>query len=283
MSRRTRTLAVSALLALLWTHAARAEESRDFMIAAQPDGTDAFVDLVFPGVQAVLEHRVPIYMFANQLTLRGNALYTIPFYESQADVELRILALTLGASAGFRSDFRSLTFGPEERLDREYRRHRDLDGRTDEETWGFGEARATVSLPINDFVLFNAINSMRWSDTPDRTFDWRNGIVHDGMLYKSDLMLFLKHKDLGGFAPMMQVLNFGLNDERFTQINYGFILVTRPGWRLRGDIFFLQLLFNPGSTLGSYDNEYSYGAHLFIAPITFTIAYRMILPLWRPE
>ena len=35
--------------------------------------------------------------------------------------------------------------------------------------------------------------------------------------------------------------------------------------------------------LGSYDHEDSYGMHLFFAPITFTIAYRMILPVWRPE
>lgn len=253
------------------------------MIAAQPSGTDALVDVVFPGVQVALEHRVPIYGFANQLTLRANALYTVPFYESQADVELRILVLTLGASAGFRSDFRALSFGPNERLDRDHRRIRDIDGRSEHQTWGFGEGRATVSLPINDYVVFNAINSLRVQAQPDRTFDWRTGVVHDGMFYKSDIMLFFKHGEIGGFAPMMQILNFGLGETRFTQINYGFMAVTRPGFKRRDDIFFLQFLFHPGDTLGSYDNEPAYGMHLFFAPITFTLAYRMILPVWRPE
>jgi hypothetical protein len=176
-----------------------------------------------------------------------------------------------------------MTFRPDERLDRDYRRIRDIDGFTTQETYGYGEGRATLSLPINDYVLFNAIQSLRFQGQPDRTFDWRNGIVHDGSYFKSDIMLFFKHPDLGGFAPMMQILNFGLGDNRFTQINYGFIAVTRPGFRRRDDIFFLQFLFTPGSTLGSYDNEDSYGMHLFFAPIVFTIAYRMILPVWRPD
>jgi hypothetical protein len=280
---RTCFCSVFAACLALTSSAARADQTRDFMIAAQPEGTDALVDLVFPGIQAALEHRVPIYGLANQLTLRANALYTVPFFESQADAELRILVLTLGASGGFHDEFRGLTFAPDERLDRDHRRDRDIDGFTEQESWGFGEGRATVSLPINDYVLFNAIQSLRYNGMPDRTFDYRNGVVHDGLLFKSDIMLFLKHKDIGGFAPMMQILNFGLSDTRFTQINYGFIFVTRPGFKRRDDIFFLQFLFNPGPTLGSYDNEDSYGLHLFFAPIAFTIAYRMILPVWRPD
>jgi hypothetical protein len=107
--------------------------------------------------------------------------------------------------------------------------------------------------------------------------------VHDGAFFKSDIMLFFKHRAFGGLGPMMQILNFDLRDTRFTQINYGLVFVTRPGFRRRNDIFFVQFLFHPGATLGSYDNEDSYGMHLFFAPITFTIAYRMILPVWRPE
>jgi hypothetical protein len=268
---------------LLALSSAHAEQTRDFMIAAPENGTDVMVDLIFPGVQTTLEHRVPIYGIANQLTLRGNALYTLPFYESQADAELRILILTLGASGGFRSDFRSLSFREDERLDRHHRRLREIDGKFASETWGFGEGRATLSLPINDYVVFNAINSLRFQGSPDRNFDWRTGVVHDGEFFRSDIMLFLKHRAWGGFAPLMQILNFSADGDRFTQFNYGFMLVTRPGFRLRDDIFLLQLLFHPGPTFGGYDNEDSYGMHLFFAPITFTIAYRMMLPVWRPE
>lgn len=262
---------------------AHAGQPRDWMIAAQPDGTDANVDLVFPGIQAGLEHRIAIYNQVNQLTLRANALYTVPFFESQADVELRILVLTLGASAGFRNDTHTLTFAPGEDIDRHHRRLRDVDGDVTTTTYGMGEARATISLPINDYVLLNAINTLHVQGSPDRTFDWRTGVVHDGSFYKSDIMLFLKHRDLGSFAPMMEILNFGLGDHRFTQFNYGFAIVTRPGFIRRNDIFFFQLLFHPGSTFGGYDNVDSYGMHLFFAPINFTLAYRVVLPVWRPE
>ena len=65
---------------------ARAEQTRDFMIAAGEPGTDVFVDTVLPGAQLTVEHREPIYAFANQLNLRANTLLTPAFFESQADV-----------------------------------------------------------------------------------------------------------------------------------------------------------------------------------------------------
>ncbi len=284
----TRTLAATAAsLALLLSFAvgtAQAGQPRDWVISAPQNGTDVMVDLVLPGAQLAVEHKMPIYGEANQLTLRANALYTVPFYESQADVELRILVLTLGASGGFRSDFGHMGFAPDESIERGHRRNRFVNGEVDTATWGFGEGRATLSLPINDYLVFNAVNTLRIEDSPDRSFDYRLGVVHDsGVLFKSDIMLFLKHRDWGGFAPMMQVLNFGLGDNRFTQINYGFALVTRPGFRRRNDLFFVQLLFNPGSTFGTYDNSNGYGLHLLFSPITLTVAYRMVLPVWRPE
>lgn len=281
---RTRAALVATLLALLISApTAHAGQPRDWMIAAQPQGTDAMVDVIFPGVQATLEHRVPVYSGANQLTLRGNVLYTIPFIESQADLELRLLVLTLGATAGFRNDSHQLTFAPGESIDRHSRRLKDVDGDVGSDLYEYGEGRATVSLPINDYVLLNAINTMRFQGSADRTFDWRTGVVHDGMVFRSDIMLFLKHADFGSFAPMAQILNFGLGDNRFTQFNYGAAFVTRPGFVRRNDIFLAQVLFNPGSTFGGYDNADGYGAHLFFAPITFIIAYRVVLPVWRPD
>jgi hypothetical protein len=276
------TLILSSILFSL-PSGARADQTRDFMIAAPENGTFAFLDLIFPGIQTGIEQRVPIYGNANQLVLRANALYLVPFYESQADVDLRLLVLTLGASAGFRYDFRSLEFQENERLDRHYRRIREIDGRATDAFWGFGEVRATLSLPINDYVLANGINTYRGQGSPDRTFDWRNGIVHDGTLFRSDIMLFFKHPDIGGIAPLWQILNFELGNKRYTQFNYGFMAVTRPGFMRANDILLLQVLIHPGSTLGGYDNSFSYGSHLFYQPFTFLVAYRMILPIWRPE
>lgn len=282
---RLASICASAVLLLsLSAGGARADQPRDWMIAAQPDGTDLFIDAILPGAQLTAEHRIPIYGFANQLTFRGNSLYTAAFYESQADVELRILALTLGATGGFRSSFRSMEFEADEPIDRHARRLRTVDGDFTEATYGFAEGRATLSLPINDYVVFNGINSMRFEGRPPRSVDWRNGVVRDdNVLWKSDLMLFLKHRDWGGIAPMMQILDFGLGGRRFTQFNYGFILATRPGIQQADDILFLQVIFHPGATLGGVDNSDVYGLDVLFSPITFQLAYRTVLPLWRPE
>jgi hypothetical protein len=264
---------------------AHADQARDWMISAPPNGTFANVDMVLPGAQLGMEHRAPVYGMTNQVTLRANALFTLPFYETQADAELRLVVLTLGASAGYHGDLTHMEFAPDESIDRGQRRKRFVNGAYDTDSWAYGEGRATLSLPINDYVLFNAINYLRVDNgMSERTFDWRNGIVRDGgTLFKSDIMVFFKHRDWGGIGPLVQVLNYELGSNRFTQINYGFQLVTRPGFMRRNDILFLQVLFNPGSTFGTYDDSAGYGNHLIFSPIAFTLAYRMVLPVWRPE
>ena len=271
-------------LVLLGTLAstAQAEQRRDWILAAQPGGTDLMLDLVLPGVQASIEHRVPIYGFANELKLRANSLLLVPFYESQADIDIRIVVLTLGFSGGFRDNFRNMTFLPDERIDRDHRRQRELNGNVDNEIWGFYEGRATLSLPFNDYLVFQGVNTLRVEGRPDRSYDPRNGVVHDGAFFRSDNMMFLKHRDWGGIAPMMQILDFRLGATRTTQINYGLAVVTRPGFRRRNDLLFAQVLVHPGASLGTDKND-PYGMHLLFAPITVQVAYRAVLPLDRPD
>lgn len=262
---------------------ARADQPRDWIIAAQPAGTDVSLDALFPGVQATVEHRIPIYGAANQFTLRANSLLTFPLYESQADVELRILILTLGASGGFRDTFRSQTFEPGESLDRGHRRAREFGGDVKNELWGFHESRASLALPFSDLFVFQSINTLRTEGVPDRTLDWRTGIVHDGQFFRSYNMLFLKHRDWGGIAPVMEILHFDLDNHFYTQINYGVVAVTRPGFRRKNDLLFLQVLFHPGPTLGTHDNSDVYGTHMYFSPIQVTLAYRGLLPVYRPD
>src|SRR5262245_1223121 len=102
--------------------AVRADQVRDWMFNTQPGGTYLNTDVVLPGLQAQLEHRIPIYGDMNELNLRLNALPTLFFYESQVDADLRVLFLTLGASAGFRDTFANISFEPGEAFDREARR-----------------------------------------------------------------------------------------------------------------------------------------------------------------
>src|SRR5262249_54942946 len=130
------------------THPARAEQPRDWMIAYQPGGTYLNTDWVGLGVQAQLEHRIPIFNGANEFDLRVNALPTYFYYESQVDAEIRILVLSLGASVGFRDNFRNLAFQSGEPVDFQARRRADAHNAVS----GFGEGRATLAVPFNDYI-----------------------------------------------------------------------------------------------------------------------------------
>ena len=263
---------------------ASAQQRRDFMIALQPNGTDLYLDAVFPGLQATVEHRVPVYGAANGFTARANTLWTLLFMEQQLDLELRILVLTLGTSVGWVDNYRNYDFGPDDRVDQVGRRERDARADWSSERWAFWEGRATLSLPINDYVVFNGINTLRVSGRPERSFDWRNGVVRDdGFLFRSDLALFLKHPDWGGIAPLVQIQRYGLDGRRRTQINYGFMAVTRPGFRHKNDILLFQLLWNFGDRFGGIDARKTYGQHTFHGPFTFILAYRMVFPLYRSD
>jgi hypothetical protein len=268
----------------LVTQVTYAEQPRDWMVAAQPGGTYANLDVIFPGMQATLEHRMPIYGQANELDFKVNALPTVEFFESQADVDLRLLVLSLGASAGFRDVFHNLEFGPNEKFDRGARRDKEFGGSYDSAMTGFGEGRVTLALPFNDHLVLLSVNGLRFEGGRDRTFDWRLGIVRDaGMLLRSDTTLFIKDTSFGAIGPQVQVLNYAMNGLRNTQINYGFTFTTRPGLRNRNDIFFLSLLIGVGGTINGVPTGDVYGTHLFLAPVTFQLAYRAVLEISGPS
>jgi hypothetical protein len=258
----------------------RADQPRDWMVAAQPGGTHLNIDVVFPGVQAQLEHRIPIYGKANELTFKVNALPTLVFYESQADVDLRLLVLSLGASGGFRDVFHNIEFGPNDKFDSAARRDVEFGGRYNSAMSGFGEGRVTLSLPFNDSLVFVSVNGFRFEGGRDRTFDWRLGIVRDaGMLVRSDTTLFIKHRSFGAIGPQVQILNYALNGFRNTQVNYGFTFTTRLGLRDRNDLLFLSVLFGVGGTVNGISTQDVYGNHLFKIPMTVQLAYRTVLEL----
>jgi hypothetical protein len=275
---------VVSLATLFGPAAAAAEQPRDWMVSAQPGGTYANLDVLFPGVQLQLERRIPIYRQANELDLRINALPTLIFYESQADVDLRLVVLTLGGSAGFRDTFHNLEFAPGQRFDSAARRDAEFGGNYNNAITGYGEGRATLALPLNDQVVFLSVNALRFEGGRDRTFDWRLGVVRDaGMLLRSDTTLFFKHRSFGAIGPQVQVLNYSLNGFRNTQVNYGFTFTTRPGLRKRNDIFFLSVLVGAGGTVNGVPTEDVYGAHLFNMPINFQLAYRTVLEIAGPS
>jgi hypothetical protein len=272
-------LAVVLAAGLGWTGAARADQRHDWILAAGDNGTFLTLDFVFGALQGGVEHRLPIYGFTNQLTLRATGITALPFGGAQADVDLRIVNLTLGMSAGGESVWRNMTFEPGEPMHRKERREREAAGEFNTESFGFWEGRASLAFPMNDYVVVNQVNAWRISGAPKRSFDYLNNVVHDGRIVRNDFQIFLKHRDYGGIAPMVQLLHFPLDDDWRTQVNYGFMMVTRAGLVGRDDLLVLQMLFHSGSTFGGTDNSDVYGAAILRGPMTLLLAYRTVIEL----
>jgi len=260
-----------------------ADQARDWMVAAPPGGTRLMLDMILPGEQLTLEHREPIYGIANDVAVRASHLYTLAFLDHRLDVDLRVLFLGIGVGAGYRNTFRTLQFDPGQPLSLESRRSLDRSGFVEAVNYPWIEGRASMALPFNDWLVLLNTWTLRREDRPRRSYDWRYGVVHDGSPVVSDLWLFLKHRDVGAVAPLLQVLNFDRDGGRHTQVNWGLTYVTRTGILLRDDIFLFQILFHTGDQLGGQDFSDQYGFHLFRAPFNFIVAHRMVFELYAGD
>jgi len=283
-----RALRIFASVALLYGVAlpstAAADQRQDWILAAGMPGTYLTLDFVFGAVQAGLEHRAKIYGNANMLTVRGSGIAAVPFGSSQADVELRIINLTLGTSVGYQSIWRNQTFGLGDPMDRKERREREAGGEFNTDSFPFWEGRASLAFPFNDYVLLNHVTAWRISDATDRSFSNLTQVVDDGESVRLDFQLFFKHEDFGGLAPTFQILNFELDNDWKTQFNYGFMFVTRAGLVQRDDLLVWQMYFHSGPVFGGgIDNRDVYGSALFRGPLTFLLVYRSVIDLWQPE
>ncbi len=272
-----RPLFVAALLAgVTITNTTSADQRRDFMArqGQKTNTTYAVVDLFLPGIQANIEHRRSIYGSANELILRGGGIASYPFGQIKLDVDIRLVVLFLGVSVGVNDTWRNLQSEPGQQIHRKERRELDFSGDFNTATFGFAEARAQLALPMNEYVIFNSVNSVRYEARPDRSFDWFLGVVHDGGNYvRSDNMLLFKHRDWGGLGPLLQILDFPLDNERHTIVNWGAMFVARPGIRRRDDIFLFQILFHTGPFKDSF------GVHTYRGPFNLLIAYRSLIEL----
>ena len=280
------SLLIATVVVQLASGVARADQVRDWMVAPQPPGTYLNTDIVFPGLQAQLEHRIPIYGLANELDLKVNALPTVLYYESQADVELRVLILTLGISAGFRDTFFNLAFAPGEAFDHGARNKADsTPGRHTNELTGYGDGRVTLSIPFNDYVALLSVNGARYEGGGDRTFDWRLGIVRDAGVYlHSNTTLFFHHRSFGALGPQLEVLRYKFDGHKNLEFNYGFTYVGRMGWlRRRFDMLYVSALIGVTGKTNGEPTYKVYGDHYLKVPLTVALAYRMVWELWTPK
>lgn len=296
----TRLLALCMLAAALGGVArpAQAEQPRDWMIDAAKEGHKVNVDLVYPGMQVGYEYTRSIYGKANSITVRGSDLLTAAFNDNRIDADLRLVIFTLGASVGYRDNWRTHIYRPDQPIDRAARRNTDNTSTFKgsifdfgNEDWAYFEGRLSLALPFNDWAVYNGTHSFLFEGRPDRSLDWRNGVVRDhDMMFKSEQFLLFKHRKFGGLGPMFQLLNYSLDASRTTQLNYGLMYVGRPGFARANDLLLVQTLFHFGSALGGDDNRDFWGAHNLYSsgntlvtgtkvPFGFLLAYRMVFNL----
>jgi hypothetical protein len=283
-----RALCVVAALALCTSAAlpssAHAEQRQDWVLAAGDPGTYVNLDFLLGGAQAGVEHRMKIYGGANMLTARYSALAALPFGSTQADIELRMLNLTLGMSAGYQTVWRNMNFDLGARTDRKERREREAAGEFNFEDFAFWEGRASMAFPFNDYVLFNHVTAWRISGAPNRSWNNLNNVIDDGESVRLDFQLFFKHEKWGGLAPVFQILTYELDSDWKTQFNYGFMLVTRAGLVQRDDLLMWQMLFHSGPVFGGgIDNRDDYGWAILRGPVTLLLVYRSVIDLWQPN
>ncbi len=259
---------------------AAADQRQDWLVAAPEKGNYLNLDFVFGALQAGFEERMPVYGGANMFTLRESAIAAWPFGGGQVDAEIRMLVLTLGVTGGFHSVWRNETFLPGQLMDRKERRARDAGGDFNTDNFGFWEGRASLALPFNDYVVFNAQTAWHITGATKRSFDYDAQVVDDGRFERTDFQLFLKHERIGALAPTFEILSFPLDNSWHTQLNYGFTFVTRAGLVRRDDVLIWQMMFHSGSIFGAgYDNRDVYGSATFRGPLTFLLAYRSQIDL----
>lgn len=264
--------AASALLAL--TVAATAEafpQRRDYFLDPPRGGTFVHADLITVGAQVSLERRQILEdETMSNLNARVSALYSLGYADVAGHLDVRLLFLTLGASAGVRRVNRTYTglAGPDGFLPEvtsEQRREKDKDSK-DATSWNWAEARARLVIPLEPLWLVTNL-AMRWEGQPDNTFDWFHTNVHDGgRLLRFDATMFVRAASFGGLGPTVRILDMPQRGKRVTEVAYGLTFGTRAGVFRKDDLFLFQTLVRPG------DKEF--GFHITRLPAYVMLIYR---------
>jgi len=277
-------LRASFLAITLWAGIAsqvRADQRRDYMLHEFiPPGNYALIDYFGTGGQFGIEHRGRIYGPANDYTLNVSTLVGYPVGQVTGTASVRLLFLRLAGTIGYRVVWRNLSFEPGEngeycsKCDRGARRAMDpvLGSGPTTDRFFTAEGSASIYAPFNDWIVFTSQLAVRYEGLQPRSYDWFFTDIHDpGVMTRSETLLFFKHRDLGGFAPYLQVMWLPRDGKHDTEVAWGFNAVTRLGLIERNDLLFLTFLTRPG-------DKY-YGQHAYFSPVRALLIYRMQLDL----
>ncbi|HEY2734488.1 MAG TPA: hypothetical protein VGI70_10920, partial [Polyangiales bacterium] len=172
-------LVVTVALASLSSYAtaARADQRRDFMLSGSEPGDHMVLDYFGTGGQLTLEHRRPIYGGSNDYSANVAVLTGYPLAQVTASTTLRVLFFELGATAGYRSVWRNLSFEPGDDsyckdCDRAARRKLDpiLGGKPDSDRYGFAEASIQLYAPFNEYFMFTSLLATRYEGSRPRSY-----------------------------------------------------------------------------------------------------------------
>jgi len=258
---------------------ARAEQTRDYMLGFEPNGTFLIIDYFGTGGQLTLEHTAPIYGDNNDLTVGAALVPAYPLGEAHARADLRVLFFGIGTTVAYRSVWRNLEFAADPNgycllCDREGRREIDglLEDSPGSDDWPYAEVRGSLYGPFNEYFVGMTTAALRYEGRDDRTFDWFYTSVYDrGFLGRWETQFYFKHRDWGGIGPYAQLLVLPRGGAHESQWAIGFNAVTRLGILRKDDLLFITFLIRPG--------DESYGQHSYYAPVRALAIYRVRLTL----
>lgn len=277
----SRACLVVIALSALSAHVARADQRRDYMLEEiGAPGNYLLLDWFGTGGQVGFEHRGHIYGKSNDYSFNVSALVGYPVGQVTAAASVRALFLDLTFSVGYRTVWRNLSFDPGEdgeyciECDRGARRDRDpiLGDGPDTDHFPMAEGSVQLYAPFNEWVVFVSQLAARYEGLRPRTYDWFFTNIHDdGVMTRSETLLFFKHRNLGGFAPYLQVMWLPRAGKHEAEVAWGFNAVVRLGLIEENDLLFATFLIRPG-------DEY-YGQHSYYSPVRALLIYRMQLAL----
>ncbi len=245
---------------------------RDTFLSAPKGGTWASFDAYTAGVQATLERRFSIQRDDYAAIIpRVNTLASLGFGEVAAHTDVRFLFFSAGVSGGYRRVWRTYAFADDVEGTRERRSELDDAKAFTAESWGYGEGRLRMVLPVAEPVLFMGNAAVRYEDCPHNSFDWLHTTMHDrGWLFRYDATVFFRSPTIGAIGPTVRIMELPRRGERELEIAVGFTGGRRIGL-LKNDLVLANVLTRPG--------DESFGFQILKVPVYALIVYRVSLEL----
>ena len=240
-----------------------------------------------PGMRTIVENYTSLEGDMSELHTQLIGDTNFGFAQGSLLADVRVFLLSLGVGAGYRHDWRNFQFEPDASgrdhgsrvLDRDTRDRKDDDVDFTVESFPWVELRTRLVLPGARFMAVSEA-AYRYSDRPDNSFDWPLATVFDsGWHLRWETFLFYRHHDFGFIGPAARVLNVPRtnasgNQNRATDLHYGFVFGTRPDWSTAEHVILARVYAAFG-----LDDDDLMGASFYGAPIQIIVGYQSELEL----